>query len=232
MSPTTCNRRSWIAGTLAALSFPADSLAQRQSKPERQIIDSRVMIGDFVAGLSSAVVDGETHEGVEIEIALPSSQHVKNFGAPADNMGLCVFASMSMAARWHNIRELSDVINKLKEGGGWPEKVDAVFKKFAPGVEYVQYEGTNPAILDKAISESRPACVTYGYGERYKMQTIYHMVMLVHIDAKWAVILDNNMPGTYEWMAREEFLKRWAHPSGKGWAYVMLVPPPPPVPHN
>jgi hypothetical protein len=74
--------------------------------------------------------------------------------------------------------------------------------------------------------------VTYGYGERYRMQTIAHMVNLVHLDQKWAAILDNNFPGTYEWMPREEFLKRWAHPGGQGWAYVMLAPPPPPVPHN
>lgn len=181
---------------------------------------------------SAAVVDGPIHDGVEIQVDLPKSEHVKNFGAPADGKGLCVFASMTMAARWHHVRELADIIHKVNEGGGWPEKVDGVFKQYAPGLKYVQYEGTDPAILDKALGEDRPACVTYGYGERYGMQTIYHMVLLVHIDAKWAVVLDNNFPGTFEWMERGEFLKRWVHPSGKGWAYVMLVPPPPPAPHN
>jgi len=179
-----------------------------------------------------AIANGPVHEGTEIEVDLPTDQHVKNIGAPADGKGLCVFASMTMAARWHNIRELSDVIHQINEGGGWPEKVDEVFKKFAPHLKYVQYEGTDPAILDKACSEERPACVTYGYGERYDMKTIYHMVLLVHIDAKRAAILDNNFPGTYEWMSRDEFLKRWVHPSGQGWAYVILSPPPPPIPHN
>jgi hypothetical protein len=187
---------------------------------------------DFRHYAESAVVDGQAHEGVEIQIDLPAGQHVKNFGAPADGKGLCVFASMTMAARWHHVRELADVIRKIDEGGGWPEKVDGVFKEHAPGLEYVQYEGTDPAILDKALAEDRPACVTYGYGERYGMQTIYHMVLLVHLDAHWAVVLDNNFPGTYEWMPRAEFLRRWVHPSGKGWAFVMLAPPPPPVPHN
>ena len=179
-----------------------------------------------------ATVDGQTHNGVELQIDLPESQHVKNFGAPADGKGLCVFASMTMAARWHHVRQLSDIIHKINEGGGWPEKVTEVFKQYAPDLKFVQYEDTDPAILDKALAEGRPACVTYGYGERYQMKTIYHMVLLVHLDSKYAAILDNNFPGTYEWMSREEFLRRWVHPSGKGWAYVMLAPPPPPPPHN
>lgn len=179
-----------------------------------------------------ATVDGTSHNGVEIQIDLPVPQHVRNFGAPADGKGLCVFASMDMAARWHNIKELVDVIHKVKEGGGWPEKVDDVLKQLAPTTKYVQYEGVDPAILDKALSEDRPVCVTYGYGERYGMKTIYHMVILVHLDGQNAAILDNNFPGTYEWMPRAEFLRRWVHPGGKGWAYVLLAPPPPPVPHN
>lgn len=179
-----------------------------------------------------ADVDGNTHSGTELQIDLPISQHVKNFGAPADDLGLCVFATLDMDARWHNERRLIGIIHKLEKGGGWPEKVDAVIKEYAPGLKYTQYEGTNPAVLDKALSEGRPAGVTYGYGERYKMETIAHMVLLVHLDSKWAAILDNNFPGTYEWMPREEFLRRWVHPSGKGWCYVLLGPVPPPVPHN
>ena len=193
---------------------------------------------DYRQLAEKATVDGPVHNGVELQIDLPVSEHVKNFGAPADGKGLCVFASMTMAAHWHHVRELSDIIHKINEGGGWPEKVSEVFKKYAPDLEFVQYEDTDPAILDKALSEGRPACVTYGYGERYKeddgrpLATIYHMVLLVHLDSEWAAILDNNFPGTYEWMPCAEFLRRWVHPSGKGWAYVMLAPPPPPIPHN
>lgn len=177
-----------------------------------------------------AVVDGPVHDGVAVTVDLPVEQHVKNFGAPQDKMGLCVFASMDMAARWHACRELVDVIHKLKSGGGWPEKVDRVFKEFGPEVKYVQYEGISPDILDRAMASRTPACVTYGYGERYGGTTIAHMVLLVHLDEKYAAIVDNNFPRTWEWMSRKEFLKRWIHPGHKGWAYVMLEPPPPPVP--
>lgn len=195
-------------------------------------IEKRFALGDVVYGADGAVVDGEIHDGVEIQVDLPVKQHIRNFGAPKDGLGLCVFASMTHAARWHNARPLFDVIHKLEKGGGWPGKVDEVFKQYAPDVKYVQYEGTNPSILDKALADGHMACVTYGYAERYKMATIYHMVNLVHLDEKVAVVLDNNFPGTYEWMSRAEFLKRWAHPSGKGWAYIILAPPPPPTPRN
>lgn len=211
----------WI---LSAIGLIVYSTRGENEKPAP--ISASASLGD------QATVDGESHEGTELTVDLPSSQHVRNFGAPADGKGLCVFASMTMDARWHNIPELSDIIHHINEGGGWPDKVDRVIKQYAPKLKYVQYEGTDPAILDKAMSDDRAACVTYGYGERYGMRTIYHMVLLVHIDAKRAAILDNNFPGTYEWMSREEFLKRWIHPSGQGWAYVILSPPPPPPPHN
>lgn len=177
-------------------------------------------------------VDGPVHEGVEVAIDLPSEQHVKNFGAPDDGAGLCVFASMDMAARWHHIAELTDIIHKLKKGGGWPEKVDRVLQEHAPNRKYIQYEGKDPNLMDAAMLVRSPCCVTYGYGPRYNGQTIAHMVILVHLDDKWAAIVDNNFPGTFEWMSRAEFLRRWVHPSGKGWAYTFLESPPPPIPRS
>lgn len=177
-------------------------------------------------------IDGPSHNGVEVSVDLPAAEHVKNFGAPKDGKGLCVFASMDMAARWHNMKDLIDVIHKVPEGGGWPEKVDKVIKQLAPKRKYVQYEGTDPAILDSAMQSRAAACVTYGTGERYQNQTIYHMVLLVHLDAKTACIVDNNFPGTFEWMTRTEFLSRWKHPSGQGWAIVFLESPPPPIPRS
>lgn len=184
--------------------------------------------------LAHAVVAGRTYKGVELQIDLPGTQHVRNIGAPKDGKGLCVFASMDMAARWHTVRPLVGIMNQIPYGGGWPEKVDAVLKEHAPDLSYVQYEGTSPLLMDKALREHHPVCVTYGYGERYGMRTIYHMVLLVYLDAKYAAILDNNFPGEdrYEWMPRDEFLKRWTHPSGKGWCFVFLASPPPPAPCN
>jgi len=185
-------------------------------------------------GRSAAVVTTEPeYQGVHAIVDLPASQHVKN--RAARNLGCCVFASMDMDARWHNFRPLIGVIDKIEIGGGWPEKVDDVIRQNAPGFhDYVQYSGpADPSILDQAMAEGRGACVTYGYSERYApLDKIQHMVLLIHLDQELACILDNNFPGTYEWMSREEFLYRWKYPNPEAWAYVFLLPGPPPSPSN
>jgi hypothetical protein len=200
----------------------------------------------FLVVSQGAVVDGPVHNGVEVQIDLPPSQHVQNIGAPKDGKGCCVFASADMAARFQNVLPLIDVINRIEYGGGWPEKVDEVIQaeneraakeaaaKGLPApdvVEVAQHEGTNLDFMRLVLSTGRPCCVTYGFGERYG-KTIYHMVLLVHLDDKMACIIDNNFPGTYEWMSAETFKERWTHPNGTGWAFAILAPPPPPAPSN
>jgi hypothetical protein len=168
---------------------------------------------DAIAG-SSATVNGSVHEGSVVAVDLPDSQQVRNFGAPADRKGLCVFATLDMGACYQNVRPLIGMIHKLQQGGGWPEKVDQVVKQYGEGAEIVQYQGTDPSFLELAIRTGRPCGVTYGYGERYQMEAIYHMVLLVHLDTRQAAIIDNNFPDTIEWMVRAEFLRRARHPGG------------------
>lgn len=178
-----------------------------------------------------AVVDGPTHDGVEVACELPNGEHMKNVGG-RDGAGLCVFTSIEHSGRFQNVPALRGFQQHMRQepGGGYPEKVDAMMKKYAPGVPYVQYSGNDPAVLDLAIRTGRMPGVTYGYGERYGGR-IAHMVNLVALTDKAAAILDNNFPGTYEWMSRDEFLRRWKM-GGGGWAVVLLAPPPPPVPVN
>ncbi len=193
----------------------------------------------FYTGLTTgSEIEGPDHKGRVCQVDLPVAEHIRNFGAPLDDLGLCVFASMGMCARWHNIRPLFDIIHQIQNGGGHPRKVAETLKRYAPDLEYIQAEGLKDIIplLDKALSEGNPACVTFGFSQRYKLngqlETIYHMVLLVHLDANEAVVLDNNFPGTYERMARDEFMRRLVHPDGKGWIYLFLTPGPPPIPHN
>lgn len=197
-----------------------------------------VALGWALAAIAEAgpteTPNGNVHRGKEVAIDLPEGQRVRNT-AGTDGAGMCVFASMDMAARWQNVRPLVGIMARLartERGGGWPEKVDRIVKQHAPGLEIVQYQGTSPAILDLAIRTGRPACITYGYGEFYGNKTIAHMVLLAHLDADLAAVIDNNDPGHITWMARAELLKRWQHGQGYGWAYVLIAPPPPPVPRN
>lgn len=180
------------------------------------------------------VANGPEHEGVQARIDLPPSMHVKN-SVGTDGSGLCVFATLQMCAYYQDIPALQDLVNRMHRemaGGGYPEKVEQVIQKYADGqrIEIFQYQGKDPATLDLAMKTGRPCGVTYGYGAFYNNQTIAHMVLLAHLDDKWAAIIDNNNPAYWTWMSREEFLRRWKHPYGTGWAYVLLAPPPPPVP--
>jgi hypothetical protein len=205
-----------------------------------------------VAG-ESEEANGPVWQGVAVEIDLPAADHRQNASGKPDRpgrpgAGLCVWAAIDMISKWEGIEELNDLFEwmKTQPGGGWPERVERVLKERAPVLVseggFIQYEGTDPSILDATIARGRPIAVTYGYGDWYRdkgvtldangLPRIDHMVLLVHIDTDWACIIDSNNSTYYTWMSRKEFLKRWVYPDDRGWAVALFGPPPPPVPTN
>lgn len=150
-------------------------------------------------------------------------------GGPGTGAGLCVFTSGEHAARLQNERLLNGLQKYMttRPGGGYPQKVDAVFKAFAPGLNYVQHTGGDVTFLELALKTGRMPCVTYNGRDDFYRGPIAHMVNLVYLDETRAAILDNNREHFYVWMTRAEFLSRWK--GGSGWAYVLLSDPPPPV---
>jgi hypothetical protein len=111
-----------------------------------------------------------------------------------------------------------------------------MMKKYAPHVSYLQDTTGNLDLLRLAIRTGRMPCVTYDGtldSVHYHNQRIAHMVCLVHLDDKWAVVLDNNFIGEnqLDWMSVEDFRKMWLGNQG-GWCVILLAPAPPPVPHN
>lgn len=169
---------------------------------------------------------------------LPASLRKRNIASKG--LGCCVFRSGDYAAHWQQIPQFYDLPEKMKAagipGGGYPEKVDQVFRRFGPKVEYVQDTSGDADVLEAILKTTRMACVTYnGHDPHYGNRTIAHMVCLVYFDRRtgWAAISDNNFVGEndFVWMSCDEFLKRWRG-GGGGWVYALLNPPPPPVPHN
>ena len=177
---------------------------------------------------------------ISITCDLPESERKRNIASKG--LGCCVFRSGEYAARWKQLEEFYDLPEKMVkagiEGGGYPEKVDKVFHKFGPNIEYVQDTTGDAEILEAILKTNRIACVTYdGHDPHYGANSsIAHMVCLVCFDSatNWACVSDNNFIGDndYVWMSRQEFLKRWKGGGGGGWVYCLLAPPPPPVPHN
>jgi len=171
--------------------------------------------------------------GVVAAVDLPVSQHMKNTGG-SDGAGLCVFTSVEQAARWQNVRELEGFQSWMtrRPGGGWPAKLDQMIEQYCASVgqkapSYIQHTGGDADILDLAIKTGRMPCVTYAGRDDFYKGRIAHMVNLAHLDDRTAAIIDNNRPGVWVWMSRDEFMARWRDMRG-GWAVVLLASPPPP----
>ncbi len=179
-------------------------------------------------------VGGPEMNGKKIRVDLPMSQHIRNVGG-SDGKGLCVFASISHGGDWSN-NELRDLFEwmRTKPGGGWPSKVDAMISQFSKEKRiglpnYIQHTAGEASFLEAALQAGRYPAVTYsGRDNVYYSKQVAHMVNLVLFDKDTAVIHDNNYPGKYLWMSREDFLPRWREMGG-GWAIVPLDPGPPPL---
>jgi hypothetical protein len=88
-------------------------------------------------------------------------------------------------------------------------------------VRYAYTTGENDlSFLEWAVNTRRGCGVTVKGGA--------HMVLLVHLDAKRAGILDNNFPKEIRWVPRETFLAEWY--ASQSWAVTPVYVPPPPLP--
>ena len=172
----------------------------------------------------------------EIMCNLPPSEKKHNVGG-RDGAGLCVFTSIEYCARWSNCRDLFEFQKHMRSepGGGYPEKVDAMMKKYAPHVQYIQSTTSDLSLLKDALASGRMVGVTYcGRDKHYGGQSVPHMVTLAHLSDRWAAITDNNFPADNQvmWMSVPDFVSRWKGMDGTGWAVILLNPGPPPIPHN
>lgn len=220
--------------------------SQTKSKVERQGPRANQKI--FGSGLSTldSRLSGRPAEGgrvspdgaVELVCDLPASERKKNIASKG--LGCCVFRSIDYAARWQQVPELYDLPEQLVEagipGGGYPEKVDQVMARFAPGASYLQDTSGDADILEAILKTGRLPCVTYNGHDCHYSGMIAHMVCLPYFDREsgWACISDNNYPENSEfvWMSPNEFLKRWKGGGGSGWVFALLAPPPSLPPHN
>ena len=180
--------------------------------------------------------DGKT----EVVCDLPVDQRIKNIGSKVDGAGMCVASSVEMALRWQGLDQMRGFRDwcAKQPGGSYPTKTDRQIKEFcrAKGIEvpnYMQFEGSDPALIEAAMKSGRFVACTYGGsdGVRYRGR-ISHMTNCVCYGPLVA-ILDCNAIGENEllWMPTAEFLARWKS-GGSGWLFVWLAPGPSPPPTN
>lgn len=196
-----------------------------------------------LVGDRNSFVNGRTHAGEPLDVDLPEREHIANIGSHVDGAGMCVMTSIEMAALWSGLEEYRGLRDwcAREPGGGYPAKVDKQLAAYCraknlPPPRYVQYEGPDPGpVIEAAMKSGRMAAITYGWSPRYpRTPYIAHMTNCVKLGGRFGVILDNNFPGEsrYEWMDRDELIRRCKFPQSTGWVFVWLAPPPPPSPKN
>lgn len=197
------------------------------------------LLASCLPAIGESRVGGDlSPDGHELHLDLPKSLHLKNRGG-SDKAGLCVFCSAQHSFNWAHIEHMEHIFEYMwdKPGGGWPEKLTKVIEDMSrkaskPVPPHYHYKGKDQEFLRKAIEAGIMPGITYFHSPtgRYSGR-ILHMVTLVHLDDRWAGVLDNNYPGEIEWIDARTFQNVWTD-GNNGWAFVVLSPGPPPPPSN
>lgn len=147
----------------------------------------------------------------------PTQDRQKNWRGNK-NEGSCVWASTITLLRWQGRYATAEKIRRKYGNGEWPD--DWMAKMEAEGLRYSLVTNGDVSFLETACHTRRGAAVTIMGGK--------HMVNLVHLDDKWACLLDNNDPGSYHWVSRASFLAEWK--ASYGWALTPIYTPAAPLP--
>ena len=134
------------------------------------------------------------------------------------NEGSCVHATMISLFWWQHRDNLATRWSTKYDSGESPQGLASKFDK--EGVRYAYTVGGDVAFLEWACKTRRGCGITVMGG--------LHMVALVHLDDKWACILDNNNVAQYKWIPRESLISEWKN--SNGWSVAILYTPTAPLP--
>lgn len=132
--------------------------------------------------------------------------------------GSCVHATMISLMRWQGRFNLANYWRKTYGNGEWPDDLAAKFDR--EKVRYAYTENGDVKFLEWACRTRRGCGITVMGGA--------HMVALVHLDSKWACLLDNNNVSKYKWVPREMLIAEWK--ASYGWAVTPIYTPAAPLP--
>ena len=174
------------------------------------------------------VLTEPVYQGVRANAPIPASQHIRNEGG-SDGSGLCVVASGVIAGAYQGVEDLADLKNsrlwkiaKSREGGYWPERWEKLLNEVYPDATWFSWESPTTEQIEAFNAQGLPVCTTTNTGALYNYDSIHHWVDTIHLDDRFAMLVDNNDPGKYHAMPRAEFDRRFPD-GGKGWAFVWLV---------
>jgi len=132
--------------------------------------------------------------------------------------GSCVHATMISLMRWQGRTRLADKWKQMYANGEWTTGLASMFDR--EGVRYAYTDKGDVNFLEWASRTRRGCGITIQGGA--------HMVALVHLDDKWACLLDNNSISKYKWVSRESMIAEWK--ASYGWAVTPIYTPAAPKP--
>jgi len=170
------------------------------------------------AGCSQAPVgvytSAEERPAVNVPLALRQSNWLGSEGS-----GSCVHATTITLLRWQGRNRMADHWRATYGNGEWADALAAKFDR--EGVRYAYTSNQNDVnFLEWACKTRRGCGVTCMGGS--------HCIALVHLDAKWAGLIDDNDTSKIIWVPRETFLAEWR--TSNSWAFAVLYAPPAPLP--
>ena len=133
--------------------------------------------------------------------------------------GSCVYASMISLLRWQNRYETAKTLRNRYGNGEMPTGLAANLDR--EGIRYAYVTNGDVKFLEWAVRTRRGAAVTVMGGR--------HMICLVHLDSKVAILLDNNRVDNFIVVPREVFLAEWR--ASMGWAVTPIYAPAAPAPN-
>jgi len=137
----------------------------------------------------------------------------------SNGSGSCVHATMITLLRWQGRYKMADHWRTTYGSGETAD--DLAAKMDREGIRYAYTHGEeDTTFLEWACSTRRGCGVTCMGGS--------HCIALLHLDDKWACLLDDNDVSKYKWVPRERFLSEWR--ASNSWAFAVIYAPAAPLP--
>jgi hypothetical protein len=161
---------------------------------------------------------GVTTAAVVVErpvVNIPAPERQQNWTQYRE--GSCTFATMVSLLRWQGQYELAE---RVRRHGGGASAVSLAHVLDREGIRYAEEVNGDPRFLEWSIRTRRGCGIAVEQGD--------HFVALVHLDAEWAAILDNNDISGFYWIPRAKLIAEWR--AAGGWAFSPAYNPPAPLP--
>ena len=150
-------------------------------------------------------------------VNIPLALRQGNWRGP-QGQGSCVHATMISLFHWQYRLNTADHWRRAYGDGEYPEDLAAKFNQ--EGIRYAYVTNGDVRFLEWACRTRRGCGITVMGGA--------HMIALVHLDDKWAAILDNNNVEKFIWVPRQTLIAEWK--ASYGWAVTPIYTPAAPLP--